>query len=119
MLQDIKDMLEDEVQPDLTFGQIQKVVSEFFNISISDIMGKERSQNIALPRQMAMFLCRKLTKGSLPEISRSFDKTHATVLHGCRTIVNRMEQDPLIKKQLESIANTLGRNPEELYLAID
>lgn len=115
----IKDMLEDEVQPDLTFGQIQKVVSEFFNISISDIMGKERSQNIALPRQMAMFLCRKLTKGSLPEISRSFDKTHATVLHGCRTIVNRMEQDPLIKKQLESIANILGRNPEELYLAID
>ena len=115
----IKDMLEDEVQPDLTFGQIQKVVSEFFNISISDIMAKERSQNIALPRQMAMFLCRKLTKGSLPEISRSFDKTHATVLHGCRTIVNRMEQDPLIKKQLESIANILGRNPEELYLAID
>lgn len=115
----IKDMLEEEVQPDLSFGQIQKVVAEFFNITIADIMSKERSQNIALPRQMAMFLCRKLTKGSLPEISRAFDKTHATVLHGCKTIKVRMEQELLIKKQLESIAQTLGRNPEELYLAVD
>lgn len=115
----IKDMLDEEIQPDLSFGHIQKVVADFFNITVNDIMSKERSQNIALPRQMAMFLCRKLTKGSLPEISRSFDKTHATVLHGCKTIKVRMEQEPLIKKQLESIAQTLGRSPEELYLAVD
>lgn len=114
----IKDMLEEEVQPDLSFGQIQKVVAEFFNITIADIMSKERSQNIALPRQMAMFLCRKLTKGSLPEISRAFDKTHATVLHGCTTIKNRMEQDPILKRQVENIAQTLGRSPEELYLTV-
>lgn len=115
----IKDMLEEEIQPDLSFGHIQKVVAEFFGISVNDIMGKERSQNIALPRQMAMFLCRKLTKGSLPEISRSFDKTHATVLHGCKTIMVRMEQEPLIKKQLEAMAQKLGRNADELYLTVD
>ena len=115
----IKDMLEEEIQPDLSFGHIQKVVAEFFNITIADIMSKERSQNIALPRQMAMFLCRKLTKGSLPEISRSFDKTHATVLHGCRTIMNRMEQDAIVKRQVEAIAQSLGRSPEELYLTVD
>lgn len=115
----IKDMLEEEIQPDLSFGHIQKVVAEFYNITVADIMSKERSQNIALPRQMAMFICRKLTKGSLPEISRSFDKTHATVLHGCRTIMNRMEQDAILKRQAESIAQSLGRSPEELYLAVD
>ncbi|MBO7224213.1 MAG: chromosomal replication initiator protein DnaA [Kiritimatiellae bacterium] len=115
----IKDMLEEEIQPDLSFSHIQKVVAEFFNITVADIMSKERSQNIALPRQMAMFLCRKLTKGSLPEISRSFDKTHATVLHGCKTIMNRMEQDAIVKRQVESIAQSLGRSPDELYLAVD
>ena len=75
---------------------------------------KERPQNVAMPRQIAMFLCRSFTNKSLPEIAKAFDKTHATVVHACKTIPGRMETDRTIRAHVENICDKLGRDPAQL-----
>jgi chromosomal replication initiator protein len=59
---------------------------------------KRRPQSIAYPRQVAMYLCRELTQHSLPEIGSAFGRNHATVLHACRTVCDRMKDDATIRK---------------------
>lgn len=106
----LKDLLAKERQADLTFDDIQKGVAEHFGIKLMDMSSKERSRSVALPRQIAMYLCRKLTRASLPEIATSFDKTHATVIHGCKTIQNRLDTEPDLRSSVQEIARKLGRD---------
>ena len=79
---------------------------------MSDMTSTVRSQNIAFPRQVAMFLCRKLTKASLPEIAGAFEKTHATILHACKAVMDRMSTDHDQILRIETIVRKLGRDPE-------
>lgn len=74
---------------------IQKVIAERFGVSLGDLLGKRRTQNIAFARQLAMYLCRKLTRASYPEIGAVFGgRDHVTVLHATRTVEVRMKEDP-------------------------
>ncbi len=71
----------------MSIPNIQRVVAEYYNIKISDILSKRRSRKVARPRQIAMYLSRKLTKHSLPDIGEAFSgRDHTTVLHACRKI---------------------------------
>ena len=78
----------------LTVERIQGVVAEYFKISLSDMYAKTRVKTVALPRQIAMYLCKELTKSSLPEIGDRFGKRdHTTVLHAVKKITELRTKD--------------------------
>jgi len=78
--------IEEEERP-ITIEMIQRVVSDHYGLRVSDLKSKNNSRNIAVPRQVAMYLCKQLTNHSLPEIGRHFgNKHHTTVLHSCEKI---------------------------------
>lgn len=112
----LRSLLEKEQQDDINLDKIQAVVADYFNIKLSDIMSTERQQSIAMPRQIAMFLCRKLTHSSFPHIGEAFDKTHATVLHACNTIQGRITIDPKLHANIRTIIEKLGLDPRDFDL---
>jgi len=110
----LKDVLTQETKEDLTFDEIQRVVAEHFDLRITDMSSKRRPRSVAMPRQIAMVLCRKLTRSSLPEIAKAFDKTHATVVHACKLIKIIIETDPDLAEQIYAVVRKLGRDPHEI-----
>ena len=88
---------------------IQRVVAQHFNLKINDLLGNARPKNIAEPRMAAMYLCRKLTKHSLPEIGASFGKNHATILNATRKIPELCEKSDDFKRAIDTIERQLTR----------
>jgi chromosomal replication initiator protein len=107
----LKDQLNDERQKDLSFDDIQRMVADYFDLRLTDMSSKRRPRSVAAPRQVAMFLCRKLTRSSLPEIANSFGKTHATVMHACKTVQNRIQVEEELRNSVREITRKLGRDP--------
>lgn len=107
----LKDQLNDERQKDLSFDDIQRMVADFFDLRLSDMSSKRRPRSLSSPRQVAMFLCRKLTRSSLLEIANSFGKTHATVVHACKTIQDRIQVEPDLRDSVRELTRKLGRDP--------
>jgi chromosomal replication initiator protein len=105
----LRDTLEMEHQQALTMDGIQKAVAEYFDIRMADMSSKRRPQAVAQPRQVAMYLCRRLTSASSPEIATAFGKTHATILHACTQIEKRLAADPSLKQGILEITRRLGR----------
>ena len=93
--QALKDQVEGSKKPEITISYIQQIVSTHYNITIDDINGRKRTKNIVFPRQIAMYLCRKLIEGvSLPQVGAAFGgRDHTTVMHSCDKIANDMEND--------------------------
>jgi len=92
----------------VTVEEIQRKVSEHYNIRLSDIIGPRRVRIIARPRQMAMYLAKKLTTRSLPEIGRHFGgRDHTTVMHGVRRIDDLKNHDSQIAEDLELLRRSL------------
>jgi chromosomal replication initiator protein len=99
----LKNIVEDEERA-ITIETIQKVVADFYNLKVADLKAKTNSRNIAVPRQIAMYLCKNLTKASLPEIGREFGgKHHTTVLHSINKITDLYDQ----KGHFHRIINSL------------
>lgn len=97
-----------EAEKIITINQIQQVVADFYEIKTQELKSKNRSRNLAFPRQIAMFLSRTMTNASLPHIGKSFGgKDHSTVLHACRKISAKMEQDQNLRRTVESLKNIL------------
>ncbi len=92
----------------ITVDKIQNVVSNFFNIALSEMLSQRRSRPLARPRQIAMYLAKKLTARSLPEIGRRFaNRDHTTVIHAVKTITRLSEQDDEMKKNISQIKSLL------------
>ena len=92
----------------ITVDKIQNVVSNYFNISLSEMLSQRRARPLARPRQIAMFLAKKMTTRSLPEIGRRFaNRDHTTVIHAVKTITRLSEQDDEMKKNIMQIKNLL------------
>jgi|TARA_B110000211_G_scaffold135307_1_gene155043 chromosomal replication initiator protein len=92
----------------ITVDKIQNVVSNHFNISLSEMLSQRRSRPLARPRQIAMYLAKKMTTRSLPEIGRRFaNRDHTTVIHAVKTITRLSEQDDEMKKNIHQIKNLL------------
>ena len=92
----------------ISIESIQKKVSSYYNLLLSDMSSSRRSINIARPRQIAMFLCKELTSYSYPEIGRAFGgKDHTTVIHAVKKIESMLEIDPKLKKQFFELKETI------------
>jgi chromosomal replication initiator protein len=94
---------------EVTVENIQKTICDFFNIKIGDLKAKRRTQNIALPRQVAMYLCRKHTETSFPAIGDKFGgRDHSTVIHASKTIEKRIKDDPHMQNTIEKLERSLN-----------
>jgi chromosomal replication initiator protein len=92
----------------ITVEEIQRKVSEHYNIRLSDMLGPKRLRSFARPRQIAMYLCKKLTGRSLPEIGRRFGgRDHTTVMHGVRRIEDLRNQDSQMSDDLDMLRRSL------------
>jgi chromosomal replication initiator protein len=88
----------------ITIDQIQRKVSDYFGIKLSELKAKNRTKAVAFPRQIAMYLCRQLTHASLSEIGRAFGgKDHTTVLHAVDKIRSLLQEDPKLHKQVDGL----------------
>jgi chromosomal replication initiator protein len=91
----------------VTIDMIQKFVADYYQLKLVELKSKNNSKSIAMPRQVAMYLCKQLTNASLPEIGRSFGgKHHSTVIHSVRKVEDLRKNDSafntLINTLLES-----------------
>ncbi len=103
----LKDIIADETRP-LTVENIMKGVAEHFGIKVADMKTKKRTKEIALPRQVAMYLSRELTDVSLSDIGKNVGgKDHATVIYACKQIADRRAADEDFDRMLESLAEKL------------
>ncbi|XIF19361.1 MAG: chromosomal replication initiator protein DnaA [Acetilactobacillus jinshanensis] len=94
----------------ISIPAIQKKVSSYFNVSIRDIKGKKRVKTIVIPRQIAMYLSREITKTSLPKIGKAFGgKDHTTVIHAYDKIKKNLKTNPDIQNYVADLKGELQR----------
>lgn len=99
----LKDVVAIRVQA-VSMDNIRKVVAEFYEVSVKDLMGKKRLRHIARPRQIAMMLARELTNHSFTEIGHSFGgRDHTTVMHACEKVQELCNTDPVFDKDYRSL----------------
>lgn len=88
---------------------IKKTVSKTFDIKISDLESSKRTRSIALPRQIAMYICREMTDLSFPQIGSYFgNKDHSTVIHACDKITKSIKEDEELKEKINQIIKTIN-----------
>jgi chromosomal replication initiator protein len=106
----LKDVLMEEAQNRLNIEGIQKRVADHYQIRHSDMTSKRRPNAIAFPRQIAMYLCRNLTRHSLQEIGEAFGgRDHGTVIHAIKTVENLMETDDTVRGSVDFLKTQLSK----------
>ncbi len=92
----------------LTVDRIQRAVADAFDITLNDMVSKRRTRSVARPRQVAMYLCKKMTKRSLPDIGRRFGgRDHTTVMHAVKRIENLRQEDLGFHAKIQTIETSL------------
>ena len=105
----LKDFISKGISEKNDVHRIQKIVSEYFQITVEDIRSKKRSSNISFPRQIAMYLCRSMTNESFPKIGTEFGgKDHSTVMHSVEKIEQEIKVNPDLAKIIEKLKNDIG-----------
>lgn len=105
----LKDFISKGIGEKNDIHRIQKIVSEYFQISVEDIRSKKRSSNISFPRQIAMYLCRTLTSESFPKIGTEFGgKDHSTVMHSVEKIENEVKVNKDLANIIEKLKKDIG-----------
>lgn len=103
----LKDIIVEQSK-EITIESIQKQVAAQFQIKTSDIKSSKRLKNLVLPRQIAMYISRRLTSSSFPEIGAKFGgKDHSTIIHAIKKIEKNMETDIQLKATVEKLMNTI------------
>lgn len=106
----LKDIISSKQSKQITVDLIQDIVSSFYNLKIEELKSAKRTRNIAYPRQIAMYLCRKLTDLSLPRIGEEFGgRDHTTVIHAYEKISKNIKKD----QELESVVNDLMKKIQQ------
>ena len=106
----LREILHEEGRFSISIEVIQKKVAEHFDIRLADMTSKRRPENIAFPRQIAMFLSRQMTESSLNTIGEAFGgRDHGTVLHACRLVKDRMEVDANVRQVVHYLEKQLMR----------
>ena len=102
-----QEVLRDALRHDeraVTIDSIQKFVADYYQLKLVELKSRNNSKSIAIPRQVAMYLCKSLTNASLPEIGKSFGgKHHSTVIHSIRKVEDLRKKD----SAFNSLVNTL------------
>jgi chromosomal replication initiator protein len=106
----LREILSEEGRYAVNIEVIQRKVAEHFDIRLADMTSKRRPENIAFPRQIAMFLSRQMTETSLSAIGEAFGgRDHGTVLHACRLVKDRMEVDANVRQVVSYLEKQLMR----------
>jgi chromosomal replication initiator protein len=106
----LREVLQEEGHHPTTIEVIQKKVAEHFDIRLADMTSKRRPENIAFPRQVAMYFSRRMTNNSLNTIGEAFGgRDHGTVLHACRLVKERMEVDSNVRQVVTHLELKLSR----------
>lgn len=103
----LKEMLKDAPKRKVSVEEILKSVATIFQVKVSDLRGSSRTKDVALPRQVAMYLAKLLIDGSLMVIGESFGKTHSTILHACKTIEKKLQEDEQLRRQVGMIRRNI------------
>lgn len=106
----LKDIISNKQNKQITIELIQDVVASYFNIRIEDFKSARRTRNITYPRQIAMYLCRKLTDMSLPRIGEEFGgRDHTTVIHAYEKISDALKEDEELKYTIKEITKRFSQ----------
>jgi chromosomal replication initiator protein len=106
----LREILHEEGRFSISVEVIQKKVAEHFDIRLADMTSKRRPENIAFPRQIAMYLTRQMTESSLNTIGEAYGgRDHGTVLHACRLVKDRMEVDANVRQVVHYLEKQLMR----------
>ena len=94
----------------VTIPNIQKAVCDYYQVRNSDLLSKKRNRSIARPRQVAMFLSKKMTRHSLPEIGEAFGgRDHTTVLHAFRKVTELSQSDNRMEEDIKHLTRALSQ----------
>ena len=108
LAQDVLRNVKDHEEKAITIDHIQKFVSDYYQLKLADLKSRNNSKSIAMPRQVAMYLCKSLTHASLPEIGRSFGgKHHSTVIHSIKKVEALRKADMQFNTLLNSFLESL------------
>ena len=106
----IRNIAHDEESSIITLQGVQKLVAAHFRISVDELLSKSNARQVTLPRQIAMYLCKRLTKHSYPEIGRAFGgKHHTTVMHSYTKIESLQARDSSFQKLLTDLSQSLQK----------
>ena len=106
----LKDYVSKGISDKNDVNKIQRIVAEYFQISVEDLKSKKRNSNISFPRQIAMYLCRKLTDESFPKIGIEFGgKDHSTVMHSCEKIEREIKINKDLAKTIDDLTKEIQR----------
>jgi len=107
----LADLLHEEASSKVTVDQIQKKVSDYYQMRFSELIGRRRTSNIVFPRQVAMYISRTLTSDPLKSIGDAFGgRDHGTVIHACKQVENMMEQDGSVKRAVDYLIKQLSQS---------
>ena len=102
--QKLRDVLASTRQANLSIETIQKVVADFFSLSVNDLKGRKKTQKVVYPRQLAMYICREMTDYSTTEIGEAFGgRDHTTVMYSIEKIQGLLVTDPTLDSTIESL----------------
>ena len=106
----LRDLIREEASRQVSIDAIQRAVAEYFDVRLADMTSRRRPASIAFPRQIAMYLSRSLTKGSLMEIGEAFGgRDHGTVIHACKKIGERITHEESLKETVARLEAQLRR----------
>ena len=92
----------------ITIDEITTYICQHYNINYKELMGKKKTKDIALPRQIAMYMCRELTGNTYPHIGTAFNgRDHTTVMHACTKIMERAKENRHFKEHIEKMMNEI------------
>jgi chromosomal replication initiator protein len=104
LAQDVLKNVLDHDEKAVTIEQIQKFVADYYQLKLTELKSRNNSKSVAMPRQVAMYLCKNLTHASLPEIGRSFGgKHHSTVIHSIKKVEELRKKDGDFDKQVANL----------------
>lgn len=107
----LKDIILSSEKKVITIDLIINIVADYFNITVEDILSNKKSNNIALPRQIAMYLCKKLTNHTQDEIGQNIGgRDHSTVIYACKKIDKDVLENPQMKLDIDKLIQLI--NPE-------
>lgn len=103
----LREMLQHTPTNTVSVEQILKSVAAVFQVRVSDLKGTGRTKEIALPRQVAMYLAREMINESLMMLGATFGKTHSTILHACRNIEKKVAKDEILQRQIDIVRRNI------------
>jgi chromosomal replication initiator protein len=108
LAQDVLRNVLDHEEKAVTIEQIQKFVADYYHLKLTELKSRNNSKSVAMPRQVAMYLCKQLTHASLPEIGRSFGgKHHSTVIHSIKKVEESRKKSADFDKQVASLLESV------------